>query len=112
MNKNIHKTKQKGILTYEEEIELARLSNKGENAEATEKLISGTRPLVEAIAERYVHYLVEKGVKKEDAQHILFQKGMEGVRKAITKYNPERGYKFSTYATWWIREEIEKQCAK
>lgn len=64
------------------------------------KLMSTNLFLVENIAKKYKnnnHYLSYK---------TLIDIGKSGLRKAIDKYNPDEGYKFSTYATWWIRQAI------
>ena len=90
------------VLTKEEEQSLANRAHAGDEA-AKNKLIEHNLKLVVSIAKRYqgrgVHYL------------DLIQDGNLGLFKAAEKYNPNKGYKFSTYATWWIRQSITRAIA-
>ena len=83
------------LLTAEEEIDLAKKVKKG-NKRAKEKMIRSNLRLVINIAKRY-SYL---GVPILD----LIEEGNLGLMKAVEKYNPKRGYRFSTYAAWWIKQ--------
>ena len=71
--------------------------------DAREKLIQANLRLVVSIARKYQG----NGVSFED----LIQAGNEGLIKAVTKFNPALGYKFSTYATWWIRQSVSRYIA-
>ncbi|MFP4588904.1 MAG: RNA polymerase sigma factor RpoD/SigA [Candidatus Acetothermia bacterium] len=87
------------VLSREEEQELARRIAKGDQ-EAREELAQHNLRLVVSIAKNYRNY----GVDFED----LVQEGNAGLMKAVDRFDPEKGYKFSTYATWWIRQAILK----
>ena len=87
------------LLTKKQEQELFKRIAKGDK-KAINKLMSANLFLVKSIANRYRdndHYLSYK---------VLVEIGRSGLRKAIDKYNPDKNYKFSTYATWWIRQAI------
>ena len=86
-------------LTADEEKELAYRIKKGDN-EAKEELIVHNLKLVVSIAKRY------NGVIKTLEFMDIIQAGNMGLMKAVEKFNPELNYKFSTYATWWIRQAI------
>ena len=90
------------LLTAEEEIKLAKKIKKGSKA-ARAKMIRSNLRLVINIAKRY-SYL---GVPMMD----LIEEGNLGLMKAVEKYNPYRGYRFSTYAAWWIRQYITRAIA-
>ena len=90
------------LLTAKEELELARKIKKGSKAARTKMIRSNLR-LVINIAKRY-SYL---GVPMMD----LIEEGNLGLMKAVEKYNPGRGYRFSTYAAWWIRQYITRAIA-
>ena len=90
------------LLTAEEELTLARKIKKGSRA-ARAKMIQSNLRLVINIAKRY-SYL---GVPMMD----LIEEGNLGLMKAVEKYNPNRGYRFSTYAAWWIRQYITRAIA-
>ena len=85
------------ILSHEEEIELAKRIEQGDQ-EAREKLINSNLRLVVSVALKYKNY----GVPLAD----LIQEGNIGLIKAVEKFDYRKGYKFSTYAIWWIRQAI------
>ncbi len=87
------------LLSTSEEIRLARRAQKGE-AEARGKLIVSNLRLVVSIAKKYLYF----GLALQD----LIEEGNMGLMKAVERYDPERGCKFSTYATWWIRQAITR----
>jgi RNA polymerase primary sigma factor len=90
------------LLTAEEEIDLALRMEKGDN-EAKRRLAEANLRLVVSIAKRYVG----RGMLFLD----LIQEGNLGLIKAVEKFDYRKGFKFSTYATWWIRQAITRAIA-
>lgn len=90
------------LLSAEEEIKLAQAAENGDRA-AAQKLINANLRLVVSIAKKYVG----RGLTLLD----LIQEGNIGLMKAVEKYDWRRGFKFSTYATWWIRQAITRAIA-
>lgn len=98
------------LLTREEEIELAILVSRARNSTddeviklgkvASDRLVEANLRLVVSIAKKYIYHYV--------SLMDLIQDGNMGLMKAVDRFEIERGFKFSTYATWWIRQSISR----
>ncbi len=92
------------LLTTEEEKELAKRVKEGDEA-ARQKLIQSNLRLVVAIAKRYINRSPYLSILD------LIQEGNIGLQRAVAKFDYRKGFKFSTYATWWIRQAITRALA-
>ncbi len=90
------------LLTPEEEIRLARLVKKGDE-KARKRMIQSNLRLVINIAKRYTHL----GLPIMD----LIEEGNMGLMKAVEKFDPKKGYRFSTYGAWWVKQYITRAIA-
>lgn len=91
------------FLTREQEIELGRRVQAGD-PDARNELAEHNLRLVYSIARKY--HTNDPASTFED----LVQEGMVGLTRAINKYDPERGFRFTTYAVWWIRQAVRRYC--
>ena len=93
---------QGNLLTHKEEIDLSMRAKAGD-MRARQRLIEKNLRLVVSVAKKYRGY----GLPFED----LIQEGNIGLMKAVEKFDPDRGFRFSTYATWWIRQAVQRAVA-
>jgi RNA polymerase sigma factor (sigma-70 family) len=104
------------LLTPAEEIHLSTMVQRGMNPDATpgqqragrrarERMINANLRLVAANCRSYLPRIAKQSAL---AQEDLLQEGVLGLNRAVDKFDPERGFKFSTYATWWIRQSMAR----
>ena len=98
----LHEIGQVSLLTWAQEVELAKRKDRGD-AEARRALAEANLRLVVSIAKKYMN----RGMSLQD----LIQEGNIGLMRAVEKFDHTKGYKFSTYATWWIRQGVSRAIA-
>jgi RNA polymerase primary sigma factor len=90
------------LLTHQEEMDLSKRAKEGDK-KARKRLIEKNLRLVVSVAKKYRGM----GLPFED----LIQEGNIGLMKAVEKFDPDRGFRFSTYATWWVRQAVQRAVA-
>lgn len=104
------------VTTYMKEISRIPLLTMEEERELTMKIAQGDERAINKLAEsnlRLVASIAKKYINKSKIPFMdLIQEGNIGLMKAIEKFDPSLGYKFSTYATWWIRQSVSKMVAE
>src|SRR5260370_5633884 len=98
----LHEVQRHALLTAREEVELAQRVERGDR-EARDRMVTANLRMVIAVARGYQGM----GLSLLD----LIQEGVLGLIRAVDKYDWRRGFKFSTYATWWIRQGIQRALA-
>jgi RNA polymerase primary sigma factor len=91
------------LLTAQDEVKLSRRAKRGDE-QARKKMIQSNLRLVISIAKRYMHL----GIPFLD----LIEEGNLGLMKAVDKFNPRKGFRFSTYAAWWIKQAITRSISE
>lgn len=88
------------MLTADHELHLVRSWQQRGDSRARDRLVEAFSPLAAAMAKRFL-------VGAQEAEHDLLQQANIGLMKAADRFDPDRGFRFSTYAVWWVRAEIQ-----